>query len=392
MASLSMLPQDRKSGAFRAAVGPIVIIGVFGMTLGITYPLLSRMLEERGTSGTVIGLNGAMTPLGMVLTAALIPVLVRRLGAWWLMVAAAVGSSLILGLFAVTDNLALWFILRAVLGSCAVAMFILSETWISENADVTHRGRLLTVYTSVLALGFCVGPAILSISDNSEVLALTVAVVAPLLALWPLWSEKARVPEMGASGRVPVGSLTRQLSVLLVAVLAISVFDAVTLQFLPLYADAAGLAGGQGELALTVLLVGQMTLQFPLGWLADRLGGRTALLLSLTVGTAGALLLPAAMGWGVWLWPMVAVWGGIAFSGYPLVLSILGANLDGESLLLGNTAFAIVWGIGGILGPPYAGAAMDVWGADGMPWSLAALWVLAVITTVAAFLRRSGMR
>ncbi|MFC4608494.1 MFS transporter [Streptomyces maoxianensis] len=392
MGSLSALPREQNTGAFRAAVGPIVIIGVFGMTLGITYPLLSRMLEERGASGTVIGLNGAMTPLGMVLTAALIPAMVRRLGAWRLMVAAAVGSSTILGLFAVTDSLALWFILRAVLGSCAVAMFILSETWISENADVTHRGRLLTAYTSVLALGFCVGPAILSASDNSEALALTVAVVCPLVALWPLWTEKARVPDMGASGRVPVGSLTRQLSVLLVAVLAISVFDAVTLQFLPLYADSAGLPAGQGELALTVLLVGQMTLQFPLGWLADRLGGRTALLLCLTVGTAGALLLPAAMGWGIWLWPMVAVWGGIAFSGYPLVLSILGANLDGASLLLGNTAFAIVWGIGGIIGPPYAGAAMDVWGAHGMPWSLAALWVLAVITTMAAFLRRAQVR
>ncbi|WP_405695354.1 MFS transporter [Streptomyces sp. NBC_01185] len=389
---LPVLSRERNTGVFRAAVGPIAVIGVFGMTLGITYPLLSRMLEERGASGTVIGLNGAMTPLGMVLTAALIPALVRRLGPWRLMVVAAAGSSAILSLFAVTDDLVLWFVLRALLGSCAVAMFILSETWISENADVTHRGRLLTAYTSVLALGFCVGPAVLSASENSEAVALAVAVASPLVALWPLWTERARVPAMGASGRVPVGSLTRQLSVLLVAVLAISVFDAVTLQFLPLYADAAGLPPGHGELALTVLLIGQTTLQFPLGWLADRLGGRTALLLSLTVGTAGALLLPAAMGWGLWLWPTVAVWGGIAFAGYPLVLSILGANLDGESLLLGNTAFAIVWGVGGVVGPPYAGAAMDVWGANGMPWSLAALWVLAVLTTVAVFLRRARGR
>ncbi|MGH4034108.1 MFS transporter [Actinomycetota bacterium Odt1-20B] len=386
------LRREQNTGAFRTAVGPIVIIGVFGMTLGITYPLLSRMLAQRGVSGTVIGLNGAMTPLGMVLTAALIPALVRRLGPWQLMVAAAVGTSVILALFAVTDGLALWFILRAVLGSCAVAMFILSETWISENADGAHRGRLLTAYTSVLALGFCVGPAVLSASDNSVTPALTVAVVSPLIALWPLYTEKTRVPHMGDSGRVPVGPLARQLSVLLVAVLAISVFDAVTLQFLPLYADAAGLPPGQGELALTVLLIGQMTLQFPLGWLADRLDARIALLLSLAVGTAGALLLPAAMGLGLWLWPMVAVWGGIAFSGYPLVLSILGADLDGESLLLGNTAFAIIWGIGGILGPPYAGAAMDVWGDHGVPWSLAALWILAMITTVVVFVRRAQAR
>ncbi|MET9594480.1 MFS transporter [Streptomyces sp. NPDC006516] len=379
-------------GVFRTAVGPIAVIGVFGMTLGITYPLLSRMLEERGVSGTVIGLNGAMTPLGMVLTAVAVPALVRRFGAWRLMTAASAGTSVIMALFAVTDNLALWFLLRGVLGSCAVAMFILSETWISENAGATHRGRLLTAYTSVLALGFCIGPAVLSVSGNSKPLALTLAVVSPVLALWPLWTERGRVPSMRASGRVPVVALARQLSVLLVAVLAVSVFDAVTLQFLPLYGDRSGLGSGQGELALTMLLVGQMVLQFPLGWLADRIGGRAALMLSLTVGAGGALLLPTVMDSGPWLWLVVAVWGGVAFSGYALVLSILGANLDGEDLLMANTAFAVVWGVGGVVGPPYAGAAMDVWGADGMPWSLALLWILALVTAAAALAARTRRR
>ncbi|MDI3389349.1 MFS transporter [Streptomyces sp. B-S-A8] len=365
---------------------------MFGVTMGITYPLLSRMLEQAGHSGTLIGFNGAMTPLGMILTAALIPALVRRFGAWLVMLGATVGSAGVLALFAMTDVVALWFLFRFVLGSFAVAMFILSETWISENADGEHRGRLLTAYTSVLALGFCVGPLVLSVS-GSEALTLAIAVACPLVAVIPLCTERSQIPAMWASGRVPVGALARQLSVLMVAVLAVSVFDAVTLQFLPLYWDQAGLAEGQGELALTTLLIGQMTLQFPLGWLADRIGGRSALLLSLVVGTAGALLLPVGTGLGGWLWPLIAVWGGVAFAGYPLVLNILGAGLEGESLLLGNTAFAVVWGIGGVVGPPYTGAAMDLWGANGMPWSLAALWVLALIVTATTLaLRRKPLR
>ncbi|MEU3609164.1 MFS transporter [Streptomyces sp. NPDC035033] len=387
-----MLPHDRDARPVREAVGPIVVIGVFGVTLGVTYPLLSRMLKERGASDTEIGLNGAMTPLGMVLTALVLPALVRRFGPWRLMAASAVGSAAVLGLLAVTESLASWFLLRAVLGSCAVALFVLSETWISEASAPAHRGRLLTVYTSVLALGFCAGPVLLGLSNGSRGPALAVAVLSPLVALWPLWSAKARMPPMAAVGRLRVATLLRRLSVLLVAVLAVSVFDAVTLQFLPLYADAHGMASGEGELALAALLAGQVTLQFPLGWLADRIGGRGALLLSLTGGTLGAVLLPTAMGWGLWLWPVVAVWGGVAFAGYPLVLSILGADLDGESLLLGNTAFAVVWGIGGILGPPYAGAAMDAGGADGMPLSLALLWALALAVSAAALRPRGHSR
>ncbi|MEV8309653.1 hypothetical protein AB0P36_20450 [Streptomyces flavidovirens] len=109
-------------------------------------------------------------------------------------------------------------------------------------------------------------------SGNAPGPALTVAVASPLLALWPLCTGRRRVPDMAASGAVPVGALARQLSVLLVAVLTVSVFDAVTLQFLPLYGEAAGLTSGQAAFALTALLVGHILFQFPLGWLADRLG------------------------------------------------------------------------------------------------------------------------
>lgn len=56
-------------------------------------------------------------------------------------------------------------------------------------------------------------------------------------------------------------------------------------------------------------------------------------------------------------------------------------------MLLGNTAFAVMWGIGGVLGPPYAGAAIDWLGSDGMPWSLAVLWILALAVTGGHFYR-----
>ena len=84
---------------------------------------------------------------------------------------------------------------------------------------------------------------------------------------------------------------------------------------------------------------------------------------------------------------LVAVWGGVAFAGYPLVLAILGEGLEGSGLLLGNTAFAVVWGLGGIAGPPYSGVAIDWLGPAGMPLSLATLWLLALAVIAVAGLR-----
>ncbi|MEE6258679.1 MFS transporter [Plantactinospora sonchi] len=377
-----------------AAIVPIIISGVFGITLGISYPLLAMMLERQGVSETVMGVNGAMTPLGMVLAAPLVPPMVRLLGPWRVMVAATVGVSVLLVAVGLTESLWLWFPLRFVLGICTVALFILSETWIGAIAGASNRGQLLTAYTSVLALGFSVGPAVLAVSDGSVTAGLLVAVASPVLALVPLWWARDRVPQMLVDGGIPLRPLARALSVLLVAVLAVSVFDSVTLQFLPMYGTQSGLSTALAALSLTVLLIGQVVFQYPLGWFADRLGARSALMVSLVAGGVGALLLPAAVSNGFWYWPLVAVWGGAAFAGYPLVLAILGESLPGESLLLGNTAFAIVWGVGGVIGPPYVGAAMDWLGASGLPWSLAALWAVALGVTIVGLRRgiRSGQR
>ncbi|MEV8309652.1 argininosuccinate synthase domain-containing protein [Streptomyces flavidovirens] len=83
--------------------------------------------------------------------AAWIPAAVRRWGPWTVMVGASVGTSAILSVLALTDSLGLWFLLRFALGACAVAMFLLSETWISAIASDANRARLFTAYTSVLA-------------------------------------------------------------------------------------------------------------------------------------------------------------------------------------------------------------------------------------------------
>ncbi|WP_083914276.1 MFS transporter [Nocardia concava] len=379
---------------WRAAGTPIVVIGVFGATLGITYPLLSLLLEERGTSSSIIGLNGAMTPLGMVLGAPLVPRLIRAVRPWLTMVLATALVSVILAVLAATPALSAWFVLRFMLGLCAVTMFILSETWIGEIATSQLRGQLLTAYTSVLALGFAIGPTVLAASGDNFTIALTIAIAAPLVALVPLVRVRQTVPPMAGNGPIPVRQLTTLLSTLVVAVLAVSVFDSVTLQLLPSFGVRHGNTLAYAALSLTVLLIGQVVFQYPLGWLADRVGARVALIVSLSAGILGALLLPMIVNNPTGYFPAIAAWGGLAFAGYPLVLTILGESFEQTDLLMANTAFAIVWGLGGILGPPYSGAAMDWVGPNGLPWSLATLWLLALtaIVATACLARQRGTR
>ena len=77
---------DRRNLANLSAA--IAAITVFGFTLGLMFPLLSLLMEERGISSDMIGYNAAMQPVGIVLAVFAIPGLVRRFrdaGAAWIL-------------------------------------------------------------------------------------------------------------------------------------------------------------------------------------------------------------------------------------------------------------------------------------------------------------------
>ena len=64
---------------------------------------------------------------------------------------------------------------------------------------------------------------------------------------------------------------------------------------------------------------------------------------------------------------------------YTVSLIQLGERFSGQALIAGNAAFALVWGIGGIVGSPATGLAMQLIGHQGLPSSLGLLcFVLAM--------------
>jgi hypothetical protein len=75
-----------------------------------------------------------------------------------------------------------------------------------------------------------------------------------------------------------------------------------------------------------------------------------------------------------WLiWPLIFAWGGVSFGIYTMSLIQLGERFTGQALIAGTAAFALVWGIGGIVGAPATGLAMQLVGHQGLPSSLGLL-------------------
>lgn len=66
-----------RSANTRNLVAACAAITVFGFAFGMTYPLLSLILESRGVASDMIGINSAMMPIGILLFSSMIPIAAR---------------------------------------------------------------------------------------------------------------------------------------------------------------------------------------------------------------------------------------------------------------------------------------------------------------------------
>ncbi len=360
----------------KGIVAAISTIGVFCLTTGLSYPLLALILENRGTSTGLIGLNAAMTPLGIIVSSPFIPMLTRRMGAWFMCVASLCLAAVLLVLLGVFRDVMIWFPLRFLLGVANTVIFITSEAWINQLAEPGIRGRTIGLYNTIAAAGFAMGPLALALIGSQGWLPFLVGVAGILMALPFVVMAREHLPEFNGKEKASVFSFFSLAPLLLLAVAAAALFDQVVMSLLPIYGLRHGATEATGSLMLTVLIVGNVLLQIPIGWLADRFSRRYLLSWLAFATVAGCILLVWWIEGSTLIWPMLFVWGAVAFGTYTIAMIDLGDRFSGALLLAGNSAFGVMWGLGGIIGPSVSGGAMDLVGPEGLPLTLGVIFAI----------------
>jgi MFS family permease len=364
---------------WRNLLAACTAISVFGFALGMTYPLLSLLLEADGVSTNMIGINSAMMPMGILLFSPILPVLSKRFGSRVVAIAAAIITALLLLAYKAFDSLEAWFIIRLVQGMSVSTLFVLSEAWIVQYAGQAHRGKVVALYAAVLSASFGAGPALVGWIGIEGWLSFVIGATVVTLSVIPLAmvqeSTADEIEETAVSG---IFTFAAKAPILLAAVGIFAVFDAATLAFLPLYGLKIGLNLSTAALALTTLIVGNVILQLPIGWLADRFSKQTVLKMCALTSVIFAILLPYT-GTSIWLWPVLVILGAAGYGVYTVSLADLGDRFQGNELVAGSAAFAVMWGVGALIGSISGGWAMSLFGPYGLPmlvaFSYAALFI-----------------
>ena len=366
-----------------AMAGAIATVTVFAVAQGLTYPLLSFILERQGTTPGLIGLSAAMTPLGFIVSAPFIPARARRMGGARLAILCSMLAPLTLIAIALKQDLWLWMPLRFLLGFFANPLYVISETWLISITPAARRGRIMGLYSSVVSAGFAIGPLSLGLVGTHGWPPFMTGITAFLLCGLIILAVVRRLPKMPHDGgAASVGRFFALAPLLLFAVFAAAAFEQVPLSLFAVYGAALG--GSEERIAslITCFIAGNAALQILLGHMAERFGSARTMLFCALASLAGCLLLTATF--SSWLvWPLVFAWGGVSFGIYTVSLIQLGERFSGQALIAGNAAFALVWGVGGIVGSPATGLSMQLIGHQGLPWSLGLLCSVLVVFLIA---------
>lgn len=343
----------------RDKAGVILTAAIFGLTYGLSAPLIALNLAQQGLGESTIGLNAAMHALGVLIVAPILPGLTARLGAAAMAFAALAGAALLLALFPALPVLWLWFPLRLALGIVSETLFVISETWLNQLSEETSRARTMALYTATLSLGFALGPLILVLAGSTGALPFLIGSGVALLAMLVLLLARPRALPIDPPPPLRPWQILRLAPLAIAATALNAALETAGLSLLALYAIAQGWGETPATLLISALMTGAILLQLPIGWLGDRFDRRRLVLVLAGISAAGALAWPLVLGHAWLAYPLLFVWGGAFVGIYTLMITIVGSRFQGGALIGIYAVMSVAWGVGALLGPVLGGAAME---------------------------------
>lgn len=364
----------------------IVGVLIYGLAMGTTYPLLGVVLSGQ-VSDALNGLNAAATGLGLIVGVLVMPQVARRAGAGTtaLIGVGVMAASLVV--LAVVREFWLVFAARLALGIGANLLFIVAETALNTFADPARRGRVMGLYSTAVAVGFVLGPAVVAALPDRPLPILVACAAITAFAALPLLRARGPVDTAvrPASARAMLPAIVGYPSAFAFVFIG-SCIDAVVISLLPVISRGQGFSLQEGALFVTVFHIGLLAGQPLIGHALDRIGRRRTVL-----GCGGISLvctLAIVGGSSLGFWPVAAlmlVWGGANYGLYTGGLALIGDRFAGEALTAATIAFAAVYAIASAIAPALAGTATALLGATGFYALAAGVYLAATFIGAIAF-------
>jgi len=377
-------PVDRR----RNLIAVTAAMTATSLIYGLSLPMLSLILEDRGFDGTLIGFQAAVQSAAILLISPFLPRHMGRTGPAILMLGAISVSVTAFLLLPVFTSVSAWFALRFTIGAAGSVLWVCGEAWINQVADDKTRGRVVALYSMAVAGGFALGPVVLSATGRQGFTPFLIASGVMLLAALPILPVVGSAPRLTGERSSSLFQYFRRAPAAMLLCGLFAASDGLLISFLALYGKDSGLSEIQALYLITLTGVGGIVGQIPIGWFADHVDRMLLAALFTLLVVGGSLAMPLVIAHYPWNFLFMLFYGACLSGIYTIALIVIGEQFKGADLAAASALFGVMWGAGAVLGPQLGGVSYDYFQPHGIPLTMAALSAIVLPFPLAAWLRR----
>ena len=332
---------------------PLVSTALLMLGAGVLGSLLPLRFSAMGLSPGIIGLIATAEALGFLVGClyahrVIAPVGLERAYAAF----AGMKAVAILGMH-FADSVPALALLRFLLGVNAAGLAIIVESWLNALVPNEQRGRVLTIYVLVYGLFFGAGQLLSQNLNVGGPEALILAAIATTLALVPMAGIDVRAPVLPRRVTLEILKAFRTSPVSVLACLlnglALTAFTTVG----PLYGERIGFDQQRIILLMACVSLGGLFLQWPIGYVSDKVD-RLYALIGLGAGTLGVAVALFTVSHDtpfLLLALLFAIFGGLAESLYAVGVAHANDRAAMADYVALSSTLLFVWALGAAIGP-----------------------------------------
>ena len=342
--------------------------------------LLGMMLlmVGNGLQGTLLGVRGGIEgfstfEMSIVMSAyfagflggsRVAPEMIRRVGHVRVFAALASFISAILILYPAFAHPVAWALGRVAIGFCFSGVYVTAESWLNNSADNTNRGKALSVYMIVQMFGIVSAQVLLAMGDVSGYALFIVSSVLVSISFAPILLSISPTPAFETAKPMPLKTLIKISPLGCFGMFLLGGVFSAQFGMSAVYGVAAGLTIVQISLFVSSIYVGALLMQYPIGWLSDRVDRRLVILI---VASLGGVMSLVAFSFDQYFGALLVaafIIGGTSNPLYSLLIAYTNDYLEADDMASASGGLIFINGMGAIAGPLVTGKVMDTFGTQ----------------------------
>ena len=372
----------------------------WAILLGIGFMMLAN-----GLQGTLLGVRATMEGfstfttgimmsgyfIGIFAGSFLAPYLVKRVGHIRVFSALASLASISILFHGVYIDTWVWMVMRIITGISFAGFYVVTESWLNDRASNETRGRVLSVYMLIVTFGMGAGQFLLNVAkpDSIDLFILTSVIISA--GLIPVLLTAKPAPVFESSGKMSIIELFHASPLAVIGNCLTGMAHGTIFGLGAVYASTVLVDIKLISWFMASFLIGSVILQWPVGYISDRVQ-RRFVMAALSIVSIISSLLAVSVAKDSWVfYAIIMLLGGAAMPMYSICVAYANDRLEPHQIVAASGSLVMISGIGLCIGPIMVAFFMDFYDINFYFWGIAIVFTMILGFTLIRIKSRRGI-